>query len=183
MGVQKHTKKRFEKNIVSKSVYKKSTQNPNPIFPRFSFITTFWAFLGEGSSKTRSNKKTNLTPFFFRTLIHPPTTGVTDFFGGFLCLVPAGSWQLPAARRHCQAWPRAGAGGFQELSWCHTPHTHRRRAPRELDVARAWPRAIPAPSCPPAARRLAPKKKAKTRGGKAIHLKPRTCLLLIKNGD
>jgi hypothetical protein len=46
------TKKTFYKKIVWKSFYtKKSTKNPKPIF--FDFVLSrFWAFLGEGSSKT-----------------------------------------------------------------------------------------------------------------------------------
>jgi hypothetical protein len=51
MGVQKHYKKRFAK-IVSKSFYKKpQIKKSKPIFSRF-FSSRFWAFLGEGSSKS-----------------------------------------------------------------------------------------------------------------------------------
>jgi hypothetical protein len=55
MGVQKHHKKHFTKKIVSKSFYKKIDKNPKPIFSRFC-LSRFWAFLGEGSSKTRPKK-------------------------------------------------------------------------------------------------------------------------------
>jgi hypothetical protein len=38
------------------------------------FLVRFWAFLGEGSSKTRLKKyrKKNLTPVLFWPLTHPP---------------------------------------------------------------------------------------------------------------
>jgi hypothetical protein len=78
MGVQKHNKKRFTKQIVSKSFYFLQKTDFSSIF----FKPRFWAFLDEGSSKTRQKNipKTNLTLVLFRTLTHPPTTGVTDFF-------------------------------------------------------------------------------------------------------
>jgi hypothetical protein len=81
MGVQKHYKKRFAKKIVSKSFYKKIDQKSKTDFFSF-FLSRWWAFLGEGSSKTRLKKyrKINLTLVLFWPLTHPPTTGVTDFF-------------------------------------------------------------------------------------------------------
>jgi hypothetical protein len=55
IGVQKHYKKRFTKKIVSKSFYKKFDQNSQTDF--FSIVLSrFWAFLGEGSSKTTTKK-------------------------------------------------------------------------------------------------------------------------------
>jgi hypothetical protein len=42
--LQKTCRKVFTKN---------STKSPKPTFSRFFFISRFWAFLGEGSSKTR----------------------------------------------------------------------------------------------------------------------------------
>jgi hypothetical protein len=57
MGVQKHNKKRFyKKNRVEKLLKKNSTKNPKPTFSRF-VLSRFWAFLDEGSSKTRLKKK------------------------------------------------------------------------------------------------------------------------------
>jgi hypothetical protein len=56
MGVQKHYKKRFTKKIVSKSFYKRFDKKSQTDF--FSiFLSRFWAFLGEGSSKTRFLEK------------------------------------------------------------------------------------------------------------------------------
>jgi hypothetical protein len=53
MGVQKDTTKNvLQKNRAEKFLQKKSTKNPKPIFSRFCFLR-FWAFLGEGSSKTQ----------------------------------------------------------------------------------------------------------------------------------
>jgi hypothetical protein len=52
MGVQKHYKKRFAKESCRKVFTKNSTKNPKPIFSRF-LLSRFWAFLGDGSSKTR----------------------------------------------------------------------------------------------------------------------------------
>jgi hypothetical protein len=82
MGVQKHYKKRFTKKIVSKSFYKKFDQKSKTDFFSNFILSRFWAFLDEGSSKTRLKKyqKINLTLVLFRTLTHPPTTGVPDFF-------------------------------------------------------------------------------------------------------
>jgi hypothetical protein len=53
MGVQKHYKKRFTKKIVSKSFYKKFDQKSKTDFFSIFVLLRFWAFLGEGSSKTR----------------------------------------------------------------------------------------------------------------------------------
>jgi hypothetical protein len=82
MGVQKHYKKRFTKKIVSKSFYKKIDQKSKTDFFSDSLLSRFWAFLDEGSSKTRQKNigKKNLTLVLFRTLSHPPTTGVPGFF-------------------------------------------------------------------------------------------------------
>jgi hypothetical protein len=53
MGVQKHYKKRFAKKIVSKSFYKKFDQKSKTDFFSNFVLSRFWAFLDEGSSKTR----------------------------------------------------------------------------------------------------------------------------------
>jgi hypothetical protein len=53
MGVQKHYKKRFTKKIVSKSFYKNIDKKSKTDFFSIFFYHVFWAFLGEGSSKTR----------------------------------------------------------------------------------------------------------------------------------
>jgi hypothetical protein len=53
MGVQKHYKKRFaNKNRVEKFLQKNRQKIQNRFFLDF-FFSRFWAFLGEGSSKTR----------------------------------------------------------------------------------------------------------------------------------
>jgi hypothetical protein len=74
MGVQKHYKKRFTKKIVSKSFYKKFDQkSKTDFFSKFVF-SRFWAFLDEGSSKTRLKKyrkhKPDPSPFSYSD---PPT--------------------------------------------------------------------------------------------------------------
>jgi hypothetical protein len=51
MAVQKHYKKRFAKQIVSKSFYKTIDQKS-----KTDFLSRFWAFLDEESSKTRYKK-------------------------------------------------------------------------------------------------------------------------------
>jgi hypothetical protein len=70
------------KKFVSKSLYKQSDHKSTTDFFSLFVFSLFWAFLDEGISKTRKNniKKINLTLVIFRTLTHPPTTGVTDFF-------------------------------------------------------------------------------------------------------
>jgi hypothetical protein len=74
MGVQKHHKKRFTKKIVSKSFYKKFDKKSKTDFFSFFFYHVFWAFLDEGSSKTRlkkkSKKKSDPGPFSYSD---PPT--------------------------------------------------------------------------------------------------------------
>jgi hypothetical protein len=54
MGVQKHYKKRFAKEIVSKSFYKKFAQKIQNRFFLDFFLLRSWAFLGEGIQKTPS---------------------------------------------------------------------------------------------------------------------------------
>jgi hypothetical protein len=95
-GSSKALQKTFyilQKKSCRKVFLKKSTKNPKPTFSRF-FLSRFWAFLDEGSSKTRLKKyrKINLTLVLFRTLTHPPTTGVTDFFFAGPLLVACGLW-------------------------------------------------------------------------------------------
>jgi hypothetical protein len=87
----KSTTKNVLQNKSCRKVFtKNSTKNPKPIFLRF-FLIKFLVFgrfsmSDEWSSKTRQKniEKINLTLVlvFFRTLTHPPTTGVTDFFFG-----------------------------------------------------------------------------------------------------
>jgi hypothetical protein len=56
MGVQNTTKKRFTKQIVSKSLYKKKRLKiPSHFFLDF-LLSRFWFFFGEGSSKTPFKK-------------------------------------------------------------------------------------------------------------------------------
>jgi hypothetical protein len=69
MGVQKHHKKRFTKQIVSKSFSKKSTKKSKTDFSRFVLLS-FWAFLGEGSSKTRLKNLEKIWPAL--VLFWPP---------------------------------------------------------------------------------------------------------------
>jgi hypothetical protein len=82
MGVQKHYKKRFAKKIVSKSFNKNSTKNTKPIFFSIFFYHVFGRSSMRGVQKhdKKNIEKMNLTLVLFRTLTHPPTTGVTDFF-------------------------------------------------------------------------------------------------------
>jgi hypothetical protein len=80
MGVQKHNKKRFTRKSCRKKNSKKIDKKSKTDFCRF-VLSRFWAFPGEGSSKTPLNKsKNNLTLVLFWPLTHPPTTGVADFF-------------------------------------------------------------------------------------------------------
>jgi hypothetical protein len=51
MGVQKHYKKRFAKEIVSKVFTKNSTKNPKPTFSRFFFNHVFGRFSMRGVQK------------------------------------------------------------------------------------------------------------------------------------
>jgi hypothetical protein len=52
MGVQQHYKKHFSKQSRRKAFIKNSTKNPKPFFFLDCFLSRFWAFLVEGSSKT-----------------------------------------------------------------------------------------------------------------------------------
>jgi hypothetical protein len=74
MGVQKHYKKRFAKKIMSKKFYKKFDQKSKTDFFSKRFLSRFWAFLDEGSSKTRLKKyrknKYHPSPFSYSD---PPT--------------------------------------------------------------------------------------------------------------
>jgi hypothetical protein len=66
MGVQKHYKKRFTKKNRVEKFYKKIDKKSKTDF--FSiFLSRFWAFLGEGSSKTRLKNLTKKTdqPWYF----------------------------------------------------------------------------------------------------------------------
>jgi hypothetical protein len=53
MGVQKHYKKRFTKKIASKSFLKKIDHKSKTDFFSNLLLSRFWAFFGDGSSKTR----------------------------------------------------------------------------------------------------------------------------------
>ena len=53
MGVQKHYKKRFTKKSCRKVFTKKSTKKSQTDCLSIFCLSHFWAFLGEGSSKTR----------------------------------------------------------------------------------------------------------------------------------
>jgi hypothetical protein len=81
MGVQIHYKKRFTKKSCRKALQSIRQKNPKPIV--FSIcLLRFWAFIGEGNSKTRKKniEGTNPIPVLFWPLTHPATTGVTDLF-------------------------------------------------------------------------------------------------------
>jgi hypothetical protein len=67
---------------LQKRFYKKFGQKSKTYFLSIFFLSRFWAFLDEGSSKTRQKniEKINLTLVLFRTLTHPPTSGVPGFF-------------------------------------------------------------------------------------------------------
>jgi hypothetical protein len=84
MGVQKHYK----------NTTKSSTKNPKTDFFSVLFSHVFGRFSMRGVQKhdLKNIKIINLALVPFRTLTHPPTTGVTVFFGS-----PLGSWlcQLP----------------------------------------------------------------------------------------
>jgi hypothetical protein len=82
MGVQKHYKKRFTKQIVSKSFYNKFDQKSKTDFFLDFFYHVFGRFSMRGVQKhDKTNiEKINLALVLFRTLTHPPTTGVPDFF-------------------------------------------------------------------------------------------------------
>jgi hypothetical protein len=96
MGVQKHYKKRFAKQIVSKKLYKKFDQKSKNDFCRFYFyhLSRFCVCFGEGSSKTRWFFSEFLFwphPFFVLWPTHPPTTGARGspgFFGRPLGTAP-----------------------------------------------------------------------------------------------
>ena len=72
----------LRKKAVSKSFSKKSTKNPKPTSSRNLFYHVFGRFSMRGVQKhdKKNIKKINLTLVLFRTLTHPPTTGVTDLF-------------------------------------------------------------------------------------------------------
>jgi hypothetical protein len=100
MGVQKHYKKRFTKQIVSKSFYKKFDQKSKTDFFSNFFFSRFWAFLDEGS-KTRlkkyRKKKSGPSPFSY---FDPPTHHGGHrflFFGGPLSV--SDLHRLPTARK------------------------------------------------------------------------------------
>jgi hypothetical protein len=90
MGVQKHYKKRFAKKIMSKRFYKKFEQKPKTDFFSKTFLSRFWAFLDEGSSKTRQKinrkNKSHPSPFSYSD---PPTHhgGPRFFFGAAPCFL------------------------------------------------------------------------------------------------
>jgi hypothetical protein len=78
------TKNVLQKKSCRKVFNTKFDQKPkiqNRLFSNF-FLSRSWAFLDEGSKKTRQKniEKINLTLVLFRTLTHPPTTVVPVFF-------------------------------------------------------------------------------------------------------
>jgi hypothetical protein len=76
MGVQTLQKKKIKK-ITSKRFYQKIDKSPKPIFLDF-LLSRFWAFVGEGSSKTNFIfEQTNFGPLFASD--PPAHHGVTDF--------------------------------------------------------------------------------------------------------
>jgi hypothetical protein len=83
MGVKKKTQKNvLEKHRVEK-LYKKFDPKSKTVFSSI-FLLRFGRFSVRGVQKhdQKNIGKINLTPSLFRTLTHPPTTGVTDFFAG-----------------------------------------------------------------------------------------------------
>jgi hypothetical protein len=82
---KRHNKKCFTKRSCRKvlSFNQKIDKKPKTDFFSNLFLSRFWAFLGERSSKTPHKKiKKNPPLVLFWPLTHPPTTGVTDFFLG-----------------------------------------------------------------------------------------------------
>jgi hypothetical protein len=79
----KHTTKNVSQKKSRRKVFtKNSTKNPKPTFSRFLYHV-FGRFSMRGVQKhDKKHRKINLTLVLFRTLTHPPTTGVTDFFFG-----------------------------------------------------------------------------------------------------
>jgi hypothetical protein len=82
MGVQKRNKKRFTKKSCRKVFTKKSTNIQNRFFLDF-VLSRFWAFLGEGSSKTplKQYRKNKSDPGSFLAS-DPPRRGHQFFWGG-----------------------------------------------------------------------------------------------------
>jgi hypothetical protein len=74
MGVQKHYKKRFTQKSCRKAFTKKTTKQSQTDFREKNsiFFGTFWAFLGEGSSKTRQKYRKKSGPGRF-LVSDPPT--------------------------------------------------------------------------------------------------------------
>jgi hypothetical protein len=69
----------LQKTSCRKVFTKNSTKNPKPIFFLVFFYHVFGRFSVRGVLKQDYIQNKNLTPSLFRTLTHPPTTGVTDF--------------------------------------------------------------------------------------------------------
>jgi hypothetical protein len=72
----------YQKKSCRKVLQKIRPNNPKPIFSRNFFYHVFGRFSTRGVQKhDKINIETNnLTLVLFRTLTHPPTTGVPDFF-------------------------------------------------------------------------------------------------------
>jgi hypothetical protein len=72
----------LQKKSCRKQFTKNSTKNPKPTFSRKDFYHVFGRFSMRGVQKhdQKNIEKINLTLVLFRTLTHPPTTGVPDFF-------------------------------------------------------------------------------------------------------
>jgi hypothetical protein len=88
VGVQKHYKKTVYKTNRVEKFYKKIDKNPKPIFSQF-VLTRFWAFLGEGSLKTRPKNLTQKSgqPWYFVGLrgTNQPPQGPSFFFFSAPC--------------------------------------------------------------------------------------------------
>jgi hypothetical protein len=68
-------KKRFAKNIVSKSFYKEFDKKSKTEFFSVLFYHVFGRFSVRGLKNDKKYRKINLTSSLFRTLTHPPTMG------------------------------------------------------------------------------------------------------------
>jgi hypothetical protein len=62
--------------------FTKTRQKSKTVFFSVFCLSSFWAFLGEGSKEIPPK---NLTLVLFWPLTHPPTTGVTDYFWAAPC--------------------------------------------------------------------------------------------------
>jgi hypothetical protein len=166
------TKNVLQKKSRRKVSTKNSTKNPKPTFSLFFFNHVFGRFSARGVQKYEKNigyrKKINLALVLFRTLTHPPTTGVTDFFfiGGPLDFF---YWrpQLQADKRQ-----RQGALGASALFGAGAPrtrHQHQSQSQgalfgRRRKIARATAHSTQQQHLTPGHRVSNNKQKQKTKG-------------------